>query len=339
MRRVQFDRFGPPSVLRVAEGPDREPGPGEVRVRVAAAGVNFADLMARMGLYDKTPPLPAVVGWEVAGEVDRVGNGVDPARLGEPVVAVCHFGGYADQVVVPAEQALRRPDGMDAVTGAAFPVHALSCWMMLDVLGRVRQGDRVLVHSAGGGIGSMAIGLLRSRGAYAVGTASRRKHEGLRAAGWDQLVDPREEDLQQALAGQPRFDLILDPIGGRSWAVSLDLLRGGGKLVVYGYSTAVAGPRRRLRALAEMAAGIPWTRFSPFALMRHNQGVLGMELEHLWAEKDRVRGWMLTVLDLWRQGVLVPKVHAAVPLAEAARAHQMLHDRENVGKVVLVTDG
>ena len=172
MRQIVFRRTGPPSVLELEEVPDLTPGPGEVRIAVEAAGVNFADLMARMGVYPDAPPLPSVVGYEVAGTVDAVGHGVDPGRVGEPVVALTRFGGYATQVVVAGFQAVRRPDGLGAVEGAGIPVVGLTAWMLCEVMGRARAGDRVLVHSAAGGVGLAALDLLKWRGATAVGTAS-----------------------------------------------------------------------------------------------------------------------------------------------------------------------
>ena len=336
MLQIEIPRFGPPSVLSPRELPTPDPGPGELRVSVDAAGVNFADLMARMGLYDKTPPLPAVMGWEVAGTVDAVGEGVDTGWLATDVVGVTHFGGYATHVLVPPEQLVRRPAGLDAVTAAAVPIHGLSAWMMLDIMGRVREGDRVLIHSAGGGLGLMAVQLAKARGAFVVGTASATKHPTLREYGVDRIVDYTTEDVGQVLAGTG-FDLVLDPLAGSSWRTSLDLLRGGGRLMLYGYSCAVGGRRRKLGTLARTMGTVPWLRFNPFSLMRANKGVMGMELEHLWGEAERVRGWFERVVALAEEGVMRPRVHATVPLEQAAEAHRMIHDRENIGKVVLVT--
>jgi NADPH:quinone reductase-like Zn-dependent oxidoreductase len=334
--QIEIPEFGDPEVLTPREVPTPEPGPGEIRIAVEASGVNFADCMARMGLYDKTPELPAVMGWEVAGTVEALGDGVTGFSLGDPVLAVCHFGGYATHVVVDAEQAFLRPPDLDAVTAAAIPVHGLSAYMMLEVMGRVREGDRVLVLSAGGGIGIMCIGFLKWHGAFAVGAASGHKHPLLRDLGYEQLIDYNVTDLEAALADQEGFDLILDPFAGDSWSRSFRLLRGGGRLMVYGYSDVVGQSHRTVRSLLHMVATTPWLDFNPFKLMRENKGVLGMEMEHMWNERDRVRGWMEHVLELWDQGVVAPRIHATVPLTQAHQAHQLLHDRENIGKVILV---
>lgn len=337
MKQIWIPRTGDPSVLEVREAPDPEPGAGQVRVRVDASGVNFADLMARMGLYPDAPPLPAVVGYEVAGVIDAAGEGVSAARVGEPVVAMTRFGGYATRVVVDDGQAITLPPGLDAVTAAAIPVVTLTAWMMLEVMGRVRAGDRVLVHSAGGGVGLAALDLLRWRGATAIGTASAGKHALLRELGYDELIDYRVEDFEAALAGGPGLDLILDPVGGASWAKGLRLLRPGGRLVCFGFSANATGQQRSLPALLRNVISVPWLKVNPVSLMNENKGVMGVNMGHMWSEADRVAGWMREILSLWEKGVLRPRVHAAVPFDDPARAHRLLHERANVGKVVLVT--
>ncbi len=292
--------------------------------------------MARMGLYDKTPELPAVMGWEVTGTVDAVGPDVDQFEVGDPVMALRHFGGYASHVVVEPEQVFVRPSELDAVTAAAIPVHGLSAHMMLEVMGRVREGDRILILSAGGGLGIMCIEFLDELEVSTVGAASSHKHPVLRDLGYDRLIDYRTRDLERALADDEGFDLILDPLGGESWARSFRLLRGGGRLMIYGYSNAVGSTRRTLGSLIRMLVNTPWLQFNPLTLMRQNKGILGMELEYMWDERERVRRWMEQILDKWCDGHIDPRIHAEIPLAEASRAHQIFHDRENIGKVVLV---
>jgi len=194
VKQIWIPRHGGPEVLEVRSAPTPEPAAGEVRIRVEAAGVNFADLMARMGVYRDAPPPPMVVGYEVSGTIDAVGPDVDTERVGQPVIAVCQFGGYASHVVVGAKQAIPRPDGLDAITGAAMAVTGLTAWMMVEEMARVRDGDRVLVHSAGGGVGLMCLDLIKRRKAFAVGTASTSKHAMLRDLGYDQLIDYRQHD-------------------------------------------------------------------------------------------------------------------------------------------------
>ncbi|MCB9677029.1 MAG: zinc-binding dehydrogenase [Alphaproteobacteria bacterium] len=335
MKQIWIPRAGDPSVLDVREAPDPEPGEGEVRVAVEAAGVNFADLMARMGVYPDAPPFPFVVGYEVAGAIDAVGAGVDEARIGEPVVAMCRFGGYSSSIVVSDQQAVRRPGGLDAVTGAAIPVVGLTAWMLCEIMGRVREGDRVLVHSAAGGVGLAALDLIKWRGGTAIGTASASKHDFLRERGYDQLIDYRTEDFEAALKGETGLDLILDPVGGDSWAKGLRLLRAGGRLACFGFSAQADSNRRSMLSTLRTVASVPWLKVNPITLMNENHGVLGVNMGHLWDEGERVTGWLASLLDLWAQGVLRPHVHATYPFEQAAEAHQLIHDRKSFGKVIL----
>lgn len=338
MRQIVIPRTGPPDVLTVREAPDPTPAPGEVRIAVEAAGVNFADLMARLGQYPDAPPLPAVMGYEVSGTIDAVGEGVDTARVGEPVVAMTQFGGYSTSVCAPSVQVARRPDGMDAATGAAIPVTGLTAWMMLEVMGRVRAGDRVLVHSAGGGVGLMALDLLKWRGAYAIGTASPGKHALLKERGYDQLIDYRSQDFEAVLRDEEGLDLVLDAIGGESWAKGMDLLRGGGRLICFGLSSGSSGATPSAIARLKAVAGIPFLKFSPLHIINNNIGVLGVNMNRLWHEGERVAGWLQELMGLWESGVLRPLVHAQVPFSTPAEAHRILHARENIGKVVYVVD-
>jgi synaptic vesicle membrane protein VAT-1 len=296
--------------------------------------------MARQGLYPDAPPLPMVVGYEVAGVVDALGDGVDSSWKGAPVVAMTRFGGYSTHVVVSAAQAVRRPDSLDPVTAASIPVTGVTAWMMLEEIRRVRPGDRVLVHSAGGGVGLAALDLIKWRGGVAIGTASASKHAFLRERGYDQLIDYRTEDFEAVLRDGPPVDCILDPVGGESWAKGLRLLGPAGVLICFGFSarSASAGRPGLWHQLTSLAA-VPWTRFNPVSLMHGNQVVGGVNMGRMWSHGERVAGWMSELVGLWEQGVLRPNVHAAVPFDDPAEAHRILHARENVGKVVLVQPG
>ncbi|MCB9682492.1 MAG: zinc-binding dehydrogenase [Alphaproteobacteria bacterium] len=334
MKQIWIPKTGEPSVLDVREAPDPVPGPGQVRIAVAAAGVNFADVMARMGLYQDAPPLPCVVGYEVSGTIDAVGDGVDAGRVGDRVVAMTRFGGYSTAVVVDAVNAIPLPDAIDFATGAAIPVNGLTAWMILDVMGRVREGDRVLVHSAGGGVGLMALDLILEAGATAVGTASGHKHDWLRERGFHELVDYTQVDFEEALADGPGFDLILDPIGGESWAKGLRLLRAGGRLAMFGMSASTQGGAF---SFVRTALKIPFLQLVPPAIINANKGAFGVNMGRLWDDGDRVRVWMDALLERVVDGRLRPVVHAQVPFDTPAEAHAILHRRENIGKVVLVT--
>lgn len=338
VQQIVIPREGGPDVLRLVEHPDPTPAPGEVRIAVEASGLNFADLMGRMGLYPDRPALPCTMGYEVAGTIDAVGADVPESRVGERVVAMTRFGGHSTAVCVPSRQVVRRPDTMDAVTGAAIPVNALTAWMMLEVMGRVRAGDRVLVHSAGGGVGLACLDLLLWRGATAIGTASAGKHAFLRERGFHQLIDYRTQSISAALQGEPGLDLILDPIGGASWEQGLQQLRAGGRLVCFGFSANASGDTRSVLGAVRNLWAVPWLKVNPVWLMNQNVGVMGVNMGHMWHETDRVTGWLDDLLKLWSSGILRPHIHETVPYSRAADAHRILHERKNIGKVVLVPD-
>lgn len=338
MKQIWIPRSGPPGVLELREAADPEPGAGALRIRVEASGVNFADLMARMGTYPDGPPPPCVVGYEVAGVVDRLGAGVSEDWLGAEVVTVTRFGGYASHVVVDADAVARKPAGLDFAAAASLPVVGLTAWMMLEEMHRLRPGDRVLVHSAGGALGLVACDLLKRRGATAVGTASGHKHDFLRAWGYDELVDYRTQDYEAVLSEGPLFDLVLDPLGGHHWGKGLRLLKTAGKLVCFGMSVNAQGDRASWSSAVRNVLRIPWWRMGPVGLINANRGVLGVNMGRMWDEQARLKGWLEQLFALVESGALRTHVHARIPFSSAAEAHRILHARENLGKVVLIPD-
>lgn len=339
MRQVWITRAGPPEVLRVKEAPDPEPRAGELRIRVEAAGVNFADIMGRMGLYPDLPGIPIVVGYEVGGRVDAVGPGMDGSWVGRDVLAMTRFGGYSDVVCVPENQAFARPDGMSAEQGAALPVNYFTAYMLVVVMGGLRKGETMLVHSAGGGVGIAATQLAKHVGATVIGTASSSKHEFLRGIGVDHLIDYRREDFEKRtkeITGGRGVELILDAVGGESFKKGYRLLAPSGRLGMFGMSSAATGKQRSVLSLLRTMATMPWLQFTPVSLIDQNKGVFGVNLGHMWNEVERIRGWAGDLLELWKKGVVRPHVDKVFPFAQAAAAHHYIQDRKNLGKVLLV---
>jgi NADPH:quinone reductase-like Zn-dependent oxidoreductase len=338
MRAVYVTRYGGPEVLEVREAPDPVPKAGEVRIRTRAAGLNFAELMARQGLYPDAPKPPCVVGYEVAGTVDAVGSGVSRPAPGDRVVALVRFGGHADVVCAPAGAAMPIPDGASFEEAAALPVNYATAWLMLFRTASVRPGERVLVHMAAGGVGIAALQLLRTvPGVVVFGTASASKHDAIRAEGCTHPIDYRTRDYAveaRAALGGDGLDVVLDPLGGPDWRKGYGLLREGGRLVAYGFANLARGERRSWLHAASQAARIP--RFNPLRLMGENRTVAGFNLGHLWRRPELVGEAMGALVALWRDGKVRPRVDSTYPFERAADAHRRLHDRKNVGKVVLV---
>lgn len=336
MRQVWITRRGGPEVLQVREAADPEPGAGEVRVRVAAAGVNFADVMARLGLYPDAPPLPAVMGYEVAGTVDRTGAGVDGVREGDRVVAFTRFGGYSDVVCVHAAQVTPLPASLSFEKAAAIPVNYLTAWLMLVHLGNVRAGDRVLVHAAAGGVGQAAIQICRWKGAEVIGTASAGKHARLREAGVAHCIDYRTQDFlaeTRRITGGRGVDIALDAVGGESFRKSYKALAPLGRLYVFGASAVATGKTRSM--LAALTTVLKMPSFKPLEMMSANRGVQGVNLGHLSKGMSLLRAMTGEIMALVADGTFDPVVDATFPFARAGEAHSRLQDRQNFGKVLL----
>jgi NADPH:quinone reductase-like Zn-dependent oxidoreductase len=338
MRAIWITRHGGPDVLEVREQPDPVPGPGEVRVRVRACGLNFAELMARQGLYPDAPKPPCVVGYEAAGVVDAVGAGVAEPREGTHVIALTRFGAHAEVVCVPTTQVHTLPEAMSFEEGAALPVVYVTAHHVLFRCASLRPGARVLVHMAGGGVGLAALQLCRTvPGVVVFGTASAAKHGFLREQGFDHCIDYRTADyvaeIRRLTNGQG-VDLVLDPLGGEDWKKGYDLLRPAGMLVAYGFANMASGETRNLFHVAVNFFKVP--KFSPMAMMDQNRAVGGVNMGHLWQEVDMLNGEMRDLLALYGAGKIKPTIDSVYKFADAAAAHRRMHERKNIGKVVLV---
>ncbi len=338
MRVVEVTKFGPPEVLQLRERAEPKPAPDQVVLHVRAAGINFADILMRLGLYTRTPKPPFVPGFEVSGEVDALGDDVDTLRVGQRVVASTFpGGGYGEKVAIPADRALPLPDEMSFEDAAAIPVNYLTSYQALTYMANLRAGERVLIHAAAGGVGLSAIQLAKLAGAETFGTASAFKHDFLRQWGLDHAIDYRTEDFEaevRRLTNNEGVDVVLDAVGGESYRKSYRLLRHGGRLICFGMSSAVAGKGRSLKAL-----GAWWQTpsFNALDLIGKNRAVIGVHLGELGrANPALVRSWMLELFRLYAEGKIKPHIGATFPLAEAPAAHHFIHDRKNIGKVLLI---
>jgi NADPH:quinone reductase-like Zn-dependent oxidoreductase len=338
MRQAVITRHGSPDVFELREAPDPAPADGEVRIRVRAAGVNFADVLSRLGLYPDAPKPPVVVGYEVAGHIDGVGRSVGGFSDGDRVVALTRFGGYSDTVVVPADRAFHFPADLSDAEAAAVPVNYLTAALALYRMAALVPGETVLVHNAGGGVGIAATQLARLRRATVIGTASAAKHGALREFGVEHAIDYRTanvaEEIKTITKGRG-VDVILDPIGGSSFTQSYRMLAPLGRLVIFGLSAAAPGERRNVwRAFR---AWMDTPKFNPLSLINRNRGVFGLHLGHLWDERRQLAPLMDMILTELRGGRLKPVVARTFPLERAADAHRFIQSRQNIGKVVLTT--
>jgi NADPH:quinone reductase-like Zn-dependent oxidoreductase len=321
MRAVVITRNGPPEVLQVQERPDPQPSNGQVLIDVRAAGINFADTMARVGLYPDAPKPPSVVGYEVAGT---------RADTGARVMAGTIFNGYAERVAVNASDVVPLPEKLSFEQGAAIPVNYATAWQGLLGYGPLGEGDRVLVHAAGGGVGIAATQIAKARGAEVWGTASPGKHDAISGVGVDHPLDYTRSGWEKGL---PRFDVVLDAVGGRSFRTSYKLLRPGGRLVAFGASAVMAGETRNLLTAGRAALSMP--RFNLIKQMSESKAVIGLNMLTLWKDRGTLEPWIAPLRELMDTGVIVPVVAEAFPFDRAPDAHRFIAERRNVGKVVL----
>jgi putative PIG3 family NAD(P)H quinone oxidoreductase len=326
VKAIVVETPGDPEVMHLAEVPDPTPGPGEVLVRAHATAVNRADTLQRRGLYPPPPGASEIIGMEVAGEVEALGEGVEGWRPGDRVMALLSGGGYAEQVAVPAGQLMPVPAGLSWTDAAAIPEVFLTAHDNLVTRGRLAAGETVLIHGGGGGVGTAAIQLARRAGARVLVTAgSPQKLEFSRGLGADAGINHREEDFPsrvRELTGGRGADLILDVMGASYLARNLDALAPDGRLVIIGMQGGTTAEidlnqllRRRLTVMATTLRG-----------------------RSVEQKAEIVRRFVEDALPGFEDGSLRPVVDRVLPLAEAPAAHRAMEAGENVGKLVLRVD-
>ena len=337
MKQVWITEAGAPRVLQVRDAPDPVPGPGEVCIVVEAIGVNFADIMGRLGVYPDAPRIPYVPGYEVAGRVESVGEGVDAGYVGLDVMALLQTGGYSERVCVPAYQIVPRPINMPVEHAAGFLVAYLTAYAGLVAMAGIRRGERVLIHAAAGGVGLAAVDVCRIFEATIYGTASAGKHEFLHTWGVQHTLGYRgfQREIMR-LTGGDGVHIALDTIGGRSWLHSFRSLSPGGRLVVAGVFKLAPRLRRSWWAMLRFGLQTPWLAFNPVALANSNKGVMGVNLARLTDNPALLQGWIDALLEWYAAGRLRVRVDRVFALRDAPAAHHYMQSRQNVGKVILM---
>lgn len=340
MRRIVIARPGGYEALRLVESRTPEPGPGEVRIAVAAAGVNYADGIIRMGLYESAKRLhgyPITPGFELAGRIEAIGSGVEGWSVGDPVVAVTLFGGYASHVCLPTDRVFPVPASLGLEQAAAIPTIFLTAWFMAERQVHPEPGDDWLVHSAAGGVGGALAQLGRAAGARVVGVVGgAHKVDAAMAAGCREVVVAEGEWWRRVEALAPGgFDAIFDANGVRTLAASYAHVKPMGKLCVYGFASML--PRDGRLNWARLAWDwLRTPRFMPLAMTRDNRSVMACNLSFLSAEAALLARGMRALLERFASGALVPPPVTTFPLDRAADAQRAIESGRTVGKLVLV---
>ena len=336
MEKVVITQNGAPSVLSVQSSELPNPKPNEVQVKVHYAGINFADLLMRMGLYPSAPKPPFTPGYEISGMVIKAGEKEDSNLVGQPVVALTQFGGYASAINIPADRVFPLQSEDHLKDAAAIPVNYLTAYVMMIMQANLKKDEWLLVHGIGGGVGIAALQIAKILGANVIGTASAHKHERLKAMGAEHIIDYHDTDFvtyTKKITGGRGAYVVLDPIGGSHLNRSFRAMGSFGRLVCYGFSTAAVSNKRKWFTLLKEFVSMP--RFSPVKLMGTNKAVFGC---HLGMLRDREADMKLatdTLLKWYYDGNIKPEVDSVFPFSKAAEAHQYIHDHKNFGKVLL----
>jgi len=319
VRAIRFDAPGGPEVLRLEEIPAPAPAPGEIRIAVEYAGVNFIDCYLRGGLYD-AGPLPAGLGKEGAGTVDAVGDGVEGVAVGDRVAFCEARAAYAELVTLPAARAVPVPEAMSWPTAAALPLQGMTADYLVRDIGQVKPDDVVLIHAAAGGVGRLVTQLAKRAGATVLGTCSTPAKAAIaQAAGCDAAILYTEVDFADAVlaaTGGRGADLVLDSVGRATFAGSVRATRVRGTLVCYGQSSGMIEP------------------FSPRAALGSRTLVTATLFDYVRRREELLERWR-RVAGLAAAGELAVAVDAVLPLAEAADAHRRLEGRGTSGKLLL----
>jgi len=335
MRKVVYPKVGGVDSIQIVEEDDPVPERDEVCVRIHRAGINFADLMMRQGLYGSNPKYPFTPGYEAAGEVISVGEAVNGVSKGQRVLAMTGFGGYSEMVCLDANRVIPLPDSVSFDQAAALPVTYGTAYHMLVYLGNLSQEDTVLIHHAAGGVGTAVAQICQAYGvSKVIGTASAPKREFVESLGM-YFVDSKSEDFVsvcKSLTDEKGVHHAIDPVGGKHLMRSYKALRRGGKLYCFGASSAVKGEKRSMATAMAMWASTP--KFDPLKMMRSNKAVFGVHMG-LLDDASIFKGHLEALSDMLLKGQIDPIIDSVWRFEQVADAQKHMHNRKNRGKILL----
>lgn len=338
MRAVVLTGFGGFKNVKILKKPEPAPQAGEVLIRVKACGLNFQDLMVRLGAIDSPPKTPTILGFECAGEVEAVGEEVEGFKVGDRVVALPEFRAWSELVAVPTKYVYHIPDEMTFQDAAAIVMNYLVAYILIFDLISLREGKSILLHSVGGGVGQAIVQLARTIPNVTIfGVCSKGKHEALAATGLiDHLIDRTDYVNEVRKITTEGVDVVMDCLCGEECNRGYGLLKPMGKYILYGSSNVVTGETKSFFSVARSWWQVD--KVSPIKLFDENKSLAGFNLRHLLYQQDGsayVRSTVEKIFDLWKDGKVKPVVDSAWALEDVAEAMQKMHDRKNIGKLVL----
>ena len=328
----------PKGIVQFLEDEIADPRPGEVRIRIQAAGVSFADMLMREGIHPEARRKPFTPGWDVVGVVEKLGDDVSSHQIGDVVAALPIVGGYAEYICLPVTECMPVPAGVDPAEAVCMVLNYTTAYQMLYRSAQAKPGETALIHSAAGGVGTAMLQLCKLHGVTTYGTASRRKHDTVMLLG-GVPIDYQQTDFVREVweATEHGVDIVFDGIGGWNLTRSMKALRPGGRLVAYGLQSSLSKGKRSFRRVVTDAAG--WAAVYAMNLLNPHKR---MRLYSIQMLKRRHPEWfredLLTLFSLLAEGKLKPIIAHRLPLEQAALAHERLADRAVVGKIVLLCE-
>ena len=338
MKAIFLIRNGEGSeAFEIRETPVPDPGPGEVLIKVESFGLNYADVMARRGLYKAAPPMPSVLGYDVAGTIHAIGKATPGYSIGQRVAALTRFGGYAEYAITQASAIIPLPDSMSMPLATALATQASTAVYSSMFGTRIYSGDRILIHAAAGGVGTILVQLAKAKGCIVFGSASALKHKYLKDIGVDFVIDSHGADpfaeLSSQLSGH-KLDVVFDNIGGKSFKKGLQLLGPGGRIIAYGAAAQNRG--NRSSQLNTLRVGLGFGFHSPIGLIVKSQSIIGVNMLALADNKPLVlKEVMAEVSRLAKEGIINPLLGKEFPADRIGEAHDFLESRKSTGKIAL----
>jgi NADPH:quinone reductase-like Zn-dependent oxidoreductase len=336
MKSVILTKYGGPEVLKVKELNDIDPLNNQVRIKVHYVGINFAEIMARMKLYPGGPKPGSILGGEVSGVIDKIGKDVQGLRIGEKVMGLSLNGSYSSQVCIDADSIIPLPDNFKLDEAAAFPVAYITAYMMIFDLGNLQDKDTFLIHGAGGGVGTAAVQLAKTKNIKIIGTSSSWKHEELIKMGVDKCIDYNTDNTEKEImdfTNGKGVDLVIDPIGAKNWKLSYRSLAKMGKLIIYGDQNLVKGDK--LKPIVAMKEMYSMPKYKPMDLMANNKTVMGYHLGRFNGHEWKVKRSIENLVKLVNDNDLHPVIDSKFSFKDAPKAHRHIQNRKNFGKVLL----
>ena len=335
MKKVIYPRVGGVDSIEILDVEEPQASEGEVVVRIHRAGINFADLMMRQGLYGSNPDFPFTPGYEASGVIISLGKGVKGLELGDRVLAMTGFGGYSEKVSIPSSRVFKLPDSVTFDQAAAIPVTYGTAYHMLFHLGRISPGDSVLIHHAAGGVGTAVAQLCKVAGASVViGTASAPKKEFVESIGV-KFVDRETEDFVKIckdMTGGKGVHHAIDPVGGKNLMRSYKATRRGGKVYFFGASSAVKGDKRSIISAFRMWLNTP--KFNPIKMMSSNKAIFGVHMG-LLDDNSIFEGHLSALSKMLEDNEIDPIIDSIWRFERVSEAQMHMHDRKNRGKILL----